>query len=173
MASTLKVNTIAHSGGTNAMTIDSTGRVLLPQLPVACVSITTSNTQDGTHPYSTTGADMLFDKITVNRGSVYTASNGRFTAPITGLYRLKYTFLRDDSSAANVTYFQVYKNGVAWSEAGGASYSSAGTTNYSVTTNETLVSMNANEYLTVRLIGGEIYLDAIGIYHSVIFELVG
>ena len=34
MASTLKVNTIAHSGGTNAMTIDSGGRILLPQLPV-------------------------------------------------------------------------------------------------------------------------------------------
>ena len=34
MASTLKVNTIAHSGGTNAMTIDSTGRILLPQLPI-------------------------------------------------------------------------------------------------------------------------------------------
>ena len=81
--------------------------------------------------------------------------------------------MRDDSSAANVTYFQVYKNGVAWSEAGGASYTSAGTTNYSVTTNETIVSMNANEYLTVRLIGGEIYLDGSGVYHSVIFELVG
>ena len=173
MASTLKVNTIAHSGGTNAMTIDSTGRILLPQLPIACVTLTTSNTQDGTHPYSTTGADMLLDKITVNRGSVYNAANGRFTAPITGLYRLKYTFLRDDDSSANVTYFQVYKNGVAWSEAGGASYTSAGTTNYSVTTNETIVSMNANEFLTVRLIGGEIYLDGSGVYHSVIFELVG
>ena len=173
MASTLKVNTIAHSGGTNAMTIDSTGRILLPQLPIACVTLTTSNTQDGTHPYSTTGADMLLDKITVNRGSVYNASNGQFTAPVTGLYRFKYTFLRDDSSAANVTYFQVYKNGVAWSEAGGASYTSAGTTNYSVTTNETIVSMNANEFLTVRLIGGEIYLDGSGVYHSVIFELVG
>ena len=173
MTSTLKVQNIAHTGGTNALTIDSTGRILLPQLPIACVSITTSNTQDGTHPYSTTGADMLLDKITVNRGSVYNASNGQFTAPITGLYRFKYTFLRDDSSAANVTYFQVYKNGVAWAEAGGASYTSAGTTNYSVTTNETLVSMNANEYLTIRMIGGEIYLDTTGIYHSVIFELVG
>ena len=173
MASTLKVNTIAHSGGTNAMTIDSTGRILLPQLPIACVTLTTSNTQDGTHPYSTTGADILFDKITVNRGSVYNASNGQFTAPITGLYRLKYTFLADDSSAANVTYFQIYKNSVAWAEAGGASYTQAGATTYSVATNETLVSMNANEFLTVRLIGGEIYLDTIGIYHSVIFELVG
>ena len=31
MASTLKVNTIAHSGGTNAMTIDSSGNVNFPQ----------------------------------------------------------------------------------------------------------------------------------------------
>ena len=38
-------------------------------------------------------------------------SNGQFTAPITGLYRFKYTFLRDDYDDANVTYFQVYKNG--------------------------------------------------------------
>ena len=34
MASTLKVNTIAHSGGTDALTIDSTGRVLTPARPM-------------------------------------------------------------------------------------------------------------------------------------------
>ena len=173
MASTLKVNTIAHSGGTNAMTIDSTGRVLLPQLPIACVTLTTSNTQDGTLPYSTTNADMLFDKVTRNRGSVYNASNGRFTAPITGLYRFKYTFLADDDSSANVTYFHVYKNGTAYQEAGGASYTQAGATTYSVATNETLVNLNATDYLTLRLQGGAIYIDAGGVYHSVHFELVG
>ena len=179
MASTLKVNTIAHSGGTNAMTIDSSGnatfaqRVLHPQLPIASVTLTLSNTQDGTHPYGTTGADILFDKITINNGSVYNASNGRFTAPITGLYRFKYTFLADDSSTTNVTYFHVYKNGAAYQEAGGASYTQAGATTYSVATNETLVNLNATDYLTLRMNGGEIYLDSGGVYHCCIFELIG
>ena len=53
MASTLRVNTIAHSGGTNAMTIDSGGRMVQSNRPVFFVTLTTANTQDGTHPYST------------------------------------------------------------------------------------------------------------------------
>ena len=172
MASTLKVNTIAHSGGTNAMTIDSTGRVLLPQLPIASVTLTTSNTQDGTHPYTTSGADILFDRATINRGNVYTASDGRFTAPITGLYRFNYNILKDDDAGGNVTYFHVYKNGSAYSEAGGSGYDQA-TTQYGMISQECYVPLNATDYITLRMVSGAVYLDGTGVYHSVNFQLIG
>ena len=178
MASTLKVNTIAHSGGTNAMTIDSSGnatfaqRVLHPQLPIASVTLTTANTQDATNPYTTTGADILFDKVTINRGSVYNTSNGRFTAPITGLYKFTYNLLKDDDTAANVTYVYVWKNGAEYQEAGGSGYTQS-TGQYGMISMSTLVSLNATEYVTLRLTGGGLYLNADGRYHGVIFELVG
>ena len=39
MASTLKVQNIAHTGGTTAMTVDSSGRVTKPQIPAFHVGL--------------------------------------------------------------------------------------------------------------------------------------
>ena len=104
MTSILKVSEIQDPTNSNsALTIDSSGRVLFPQIPCACVGINLSNSQDTSNPYTTTGADILFNIVTINQGSVYDSSNGRFTAPVAGIYEFSYTFLKDD--AQNVTYF--------------------------------------------------------------------
>ena len=79
MTSILKVTEIQDPANSNAaLTIDSSGRVSFPQIPCACVTLTTSNTQDTSNPYTITNADILFDKVTINQGSVYDSSNGRF-----------------------------------------------------------------------------------------------
>lgn len=81
MASTLKVNTIAHTGGTNALTVDSSGRILTPARPAFRVSKTN---QDQT----TTSGDV--EKITFNNvdfdigGNIGTTD--KFIAPIAGIY---------------------------------------------------------------------------------------
>ena len=172
MASELGVQTIQHTNGTDAMTIDSSGRVLFPQIPCACVTLTTSNTQDTSNPYSTTGTDILFDKITVNQGSVYNSSNGRFTAPIAGIYEFSFSFLKDQDSSANVTYVDVYKNGSLEHAAGRRAYHES-TTDYANESQSFLASLAANDYFTVRLGAGGIYIDTSGIYTSVFFKLVG
>ena len=173
MASILNVDNIRAVGSsTTGITVDSSGRVSLPQIPCACVTLTTSNTQDTSNPYSTTGADILFDVATVNQGSVYNSSNGRFTAPIAGIYEFSYTFMKDQDSSANVTYVDVYKNGSLEHAAGRRAYHES-TTDYANESQSFLASLAANDYFTVRLGAGGIYIDTSGIYTSVFFKLVG
>tara|TARA_B100001287_G_scaffold270237_1_gene268742 strand:+ start:429 stop:950 length:522 start_codon:yes stop_codon:yes gene_type:complete len=173
MTSILKVTEIQDPTNSNsALTIDSSGRVSLPQIPCACVTLTTSNTQDGTTPYSTTGADILFDTVTVNQGSVYNSSNGRFTAPIAGIYEFSYSFLKDQDSSADYTYIDVYKNGSQYIAAGGRLYDE-NPTDYGNMSQSLLVSLAANDYLTLRMVDGGIYINANGIYSSVFFKFVG
>ena len=173
MASIINVDNIRAVGSsTTGITVDSSGRVSLPQIPCACVTLTTSNTQDGTNPYSITGTDILFDKITVNQGSVYNSSNGRFTAPIAGIYEFSFSFLKDQDSSANVTYVDVYKNGSLELEAGRRAYHE-NVTDYANESQSFLASLAANDYFTVRLGQGGILIDTSGIYTSVFFKLVG
>ena len=173
MASILNVDNIRAVGSsTTGITVDSSGRVSLPQIPCACVTLTTSNTQDTSNPYSTTGADILFDVATVNQGSVYNSSNGRFTAPIAGIYEFSYTFMKDQDSSANVTYVDVYKNGSRYNSAGGRLYFE-NVTDYANMSQSLLISLAANDYLTLQLVGGGIYINSAGAYSSVFFRLVG
>ena len=172
MTSILKVTEIQDPTNSNsALTIDSSGRVLFPQIPCACVGINLSNSQDTSNPYTTTGADILFNIVTINQGSVYNSSNGRFTAPVAGIYEFSYTFLKDD--AQNVTYFDMYKNGVSYVPNAGSRLYDENPSTYGNMSQKTLVDLAANDYLTLRLISGGFHLDSAGSYHSIIFKLVG
>ena len=68
MASEIGVQTIQHTNGTDAMTIDSSGRVQLPAIPCCHVKLTTSNSQDTSNPYTTTQTAVKFDSIILNQG---------------------------------------------------------------------------------------------------------
>ena len=172
MASIINVDNIRAVGSsTTGITVDSNGRVLFPQIPCACVGINLSNSQDTSNPYTTTGADILFNIVTINQGSVYNSSNGRFTAPVAGIYEFSYTFLKDD--AQNVTYFDMYKNGSSYVPNAGSRLYDENPSTYGNMSQKTLVDLATNDYLTLRLISGGFHLDAAGSYHSIIFKLVG
>ena len=166
---TTNVIDIDSSCNTTALTVDSSGRVLFPQIPCACVTLTTSNTQDTSNPYTTTGTAILFDKVSVNQGSVYDSSNGRFTAPVAGIYEFSYSFLKHTNS--NTTYVDMYKNGSAFTESGGRGYGSV--SGYLQISQKLLLSLAVNDYLTLRLMSGAINLNASGVNHSIVFKLVG
>jgi len=80
MASEIGVQTIQHTNGTDAMTIDSSGRVQTPARPAfnayrnASLNVETSRTT------------IVFDTVQNNQGSHYSTSTGVFTAPVAGLY---------------------------------------------------------------------------------------
>ena len=169
MASILNVDKIRATGSTtDGLTVDSNGRVLQPNGVFAYVNLTTSNAQDTSHPYNLTSTDIRFDKINVNRGSAYSESNGRFTAPVAGIYRLSISLLKSNTSTA--TYWLVYKNG-STTYYGGYN-SNAG---YSPVDGEIFFDLAANDYLTIRLGDGEINLTNSNSnqYNHVLFELVG
>ena len=105
MASILNVDKIRATGSTtDGLTVDSSGRVLLPARPIffatadANIAMTTS--------YVETTA---FSNAQVNVGSHYSTSTGRFTAPIAGTYCFAATILGNNTDT--VYRIRPYKNG--------------------------------------------------------------
>ena len=64
-------------GSTERMKIDASGRVTMPYQPSFLAFLTTGDVTSGA---------VLYNNINHNNGSHYTASNGRFTAPVAGYY---------------------------------------------------------------------------------------
>jgi hypothetical protein len=63
----------------DSLTIDTTGRIRIPNQP----SFTATRNDDGNNRAA---GDYVFDKVWHNTGSNYSSSNGRFTAPVAGRY---------------------------------------------------------------------------------------
>ena len=103
MASELHVDAIKHSGGTSAMTIDSSGRVLSPNVP--CFHVY----NDDTNFSSTSLVKWTANVAVVNNGNGFDLSNNRFVAPVAGHYYMAWSALfRSVTSGFRVWW---YKNG--------------------------------------------------------------
>ena len=113
MASELGVQTIQHTNGTDAMTIDSTGRILTPARPAFSVY---SNALGSSVDVTGDVFDVnTFDTVEFNIGNCVALSSGvaTFTAPITGIYQFNWTVILQSTSAANYvsTYLYIYESG--------------------------------------------------------------
>ena len=102
MASEIGVQTIQHTNGTDAMTIDSSGRVLTPARP-AFYATRTSNWNDISSAIQT----IPFDTENFDVGSNYNTSNYKFTAPVTGIYSFSWHIRLQNIDTAS-SYFQVF-----------------------------------------------------------------
>ena len=90
MASTLKVNELQHTGGTTALTVDSTGRVLQPAKPAFRIARSGSSAADTAGGI---GVICPFDVISSNAQNCFnqggfTFSGGVVTVPVDGVYQL-------------------------------------------------------------------------------------
>ena len=111
MASELHVDTIKHSGGTTALTIDSSGnttvsqKILNPEIPVFwAYSNTTSVSGNNTA--------IVFNLTDLNNGNHYSTSTGRFTAPVAGIYEFNVQCLfRKLSTNSGYGEITLFKNG--------------------------------------------------------------
>ena len=112
MSSEIRVNTIAHSGGTTALTTDSTGRVLQPTKP----SFFAYGSSGTWQSVSSGGIVTELDATAHNIGSHYNTSNGRFIVPVTGVYCLQFNlYIKQTSSSAS---WSIYHNGSEYSTSG-------------------------------------------------------
>jgi hypothetical protein len=136
-ATTLSLQT----GGVSRMSIDSTGRSLTPFQPAFHAKVSVDVTVAG-------GTEVIFNSAKYNIGGNYNTSNGRFTAPVTGLYNM-YTMIRMNFN--NGYWHAMFKvNGASIDTAGygligltgtGSPGFNAGSTSFNV-------YLNAGDYIT-------------------------
>jgi len=112
MSSVLKVDAIQNTAGTSALTIDSSGRILTPARP-AFMARRTSNQSSGI---------VIFDTAMINQGSHYNTSDGKFTAPIAGLYTFSSVVLSRLGGTDNYFTLELWVNGTSYAEMQGYSY---------------------------------------------------
>lgn len=86
MASELGVQTIQHTNGTDAMTINSSGYVILSNPVSFLAHAMSSNTESG---------NLVFNNVQHNLGNGYSTSTGKFTAPVKGVYHFTANVLRN------------------------------------------------------------------------------
>ena len=106
MSSKLGVENIAHTNGTNAMTIDSTGRILTPARPAFRVEKRASNQSLS----DSANVKITFEHEAFDIGGNF--GSDKFTAPISGIYHFN-ACLRcvADSSTMELGAIYLYKNG--------------------------------------------------------------
>tara|TARA_Y100000401_G_C8250299_1_gene187781 strand:+ start:37 stop:555 length:519 start_codon:yes stop_codon:yes gene_type:complete len=102
ISNNIKVATLKSSGGTTAMTIDSSGRVLQPTKPAWFVGKTGSGIV-AQNP-------VVFDDVDVNVGNIYSNSTGKVTIPIAGNYYMFFKILSQNGSVGNGASSQIRIN---------------------------------------------------------------
>ena len=137
------------SANTTRMTIDASGRVTMPYQPAFRAGLSASNTQDNSNPYTFTGV-IAWDQVHVNRGSYYSNSNGRFTAPVAGCYCFHMSALLS-TSITNSGGMRFVLNGSGLDAPIPYTYA---TGNFVFLSGSIVVNMNANDWVGVENYGG-------------------
>ena len=156
MASILKVNEIQHTGGTSALTMDSSGRVLQPTKPAFAVRNARSSSFRGDNLFAGSDTTVIFDI-----GSDFAtsgANDGGFVAPVAGVYCFSMMGFTSNSAQNNATggfYLQFSKNG---SQVGHKVYGYAAAADYNRFDNTQLLQLAAGDVIKVDVPGSGNYV---------------
>lgn len=138
--STIKVQSILSVNGTPAVNIDSEGRVFRNNIPAfwAYGGVNTS----ATNP-------LVFTTTGLNTGNVYDTTNGKFTAPVSGLYCISF---RVAGNVGTDTQFRLYINDSVVAGLTGLAYAPA--SEYGSHSVTAPVLMQAGDYAQVYVTQG-------------------
>ena len=144
---------IIAPNGTERMRIDSSGRVTIASIPSFLAYFGTSS--DAT---ISSGSDYVFDDTKYNVGSHYNTANGRFTAPVAGLYEFNFSAYYTNSGGSTGRMQTAWKiNGSEYSgtDAIGLLLREPNSCGGVITGEQTVVfDLSANDYVTVFARGG-------------------
>ena len=148
MGSTLKVQNIAHTGGTTALTIDSTGRVLKPVIPYGQASCNVA--------IASVNKVQLTSNIITGGGLTVDQTNERMIVPVSGLYRLGFTHLVDGGITANTTV-NIRRNGTVIQGSHGQTTANS---EYGHLSTNIIQVLSANDYIEWFCIAGQTHNNA-------------
>jgi len=130
------------------MKIDSSGRVTIASIPSFLAYFGTSS--DAT---ISSGSDYVFDDTKYNVGSHYNTSNGRFTAPVAGLYEFNFSayYTNSDSSTGRMqTAWKINGSEYSGTDSIGHILRQPNSCGGVITGEQTVVfDLSANDYVTV------------------------
>ena len=141
MASELHVDAIKHSGGTSALTIDSSGRVTTSARPAFSAHLSADVNYGTADAYQ----KLTFNATKYNIGTNYSTSTGKFTAPVTGVYYMStvvYIY------SVPVAEFKYYINGTSTYRFATNSKGD-GNVNPNGAAGSALLQLSANDYVEV------------------------
>ena len=138
---------------TERMRIDSSGYVTKPNTPVFSYGAYTTYDVTGTGTQivstSTVWNNSSYVHLNYNNGSHFNPSNGRFTAPVAGIYRFDYRCGLADHSSGYFWWY-IYKNSTAiayWQSTQGMS---SGSDDVALASMHIYVNLAANDYIEVK-----------------------
>lgn len=161
MASIIGVENLQHPSGTTAATIDSSGRILTPARPAFHVRYSAANSAG-------VQGDIVFNEVDFNTGGHYSTSNGRFTAPISGLYWFSFQSLTAGTTgggtvpANTAASVRFDKNGSGGSWSPKAYVYDASSADYSYINLTHIIELSANDYIQVNFTELYSYTDGSG-----------
>jgi hypothetical protein len=124
-----------------SLTINSSGYILTPSQPAFYAYITSGTST------STTGNFAGFTTTRLNRGSHYSTSTGRFTAPIAGVYRFVFAALYRRLAGSTAGEISISINGTNVNTRG-MGYAMNNTTDaHTPVVVELIISLNASDYV--------------------------
>ena len=152
MASTLKVDTIAHTGGTSAMTIDSSGNTdmkgfVTKDKPVVWQVSRTSSINAGNV--------WVTNRVIIDTSSAVNTTSGRFIAPVTGYYYTQFTWLSPSNTTLTDVHIQVAADGATDYKR----IRNQGHGNHVTASGHRIVHLDAGDYLEVYVSSGTVYGD--------------
>jgi hypothetical protein len=123
--------------------INNNGQLTLPYQPAFYAWVSGGNNTQ------TTGAFTSFTSTRVNRGNHYNTSNGRFTAPIAGVYQFTFSLLWRQSTGNGSGEISIGVNGANVGNRGLAySMSLAGGDYHNQTIARVILNLSAGDYVT-------------------------
>ena len=141
-----------------AMTIDNAGRVTKPLQPSFRV---------GSVTYVTTGTTILHTIDFHDIGNNYNPANGRFTAPVAGVYYFGAQAISGSASTNSEQNLAFYKNGSAVCDARARSYTE------SSLHLKTVIELAVGDYMNVVVDNGSVYASSNGFHNQFMGYLIG